>query len=324
MRTPGVIGKLAPVEPVLPVVRRPDQPLVRVLVAGRGRRVLGPRQRDEESVLLGHQRSGDRTRSFEADPHVRRQPQLRLDAVPVRNRRVVGVAVVLPLGANATVVEGRLAVHVHLHLAVHAANETQQDMVGVVVGRRAAVGLRTALLVVPRPDQEDVADDDPTAARPPARLEHHRPRQVPAGGRDRDTVGPDPEPARVAVEDRAEHAGGVEPWQAQPLHVATRRNKGAGGAVGQEGKVRDRRERVRPRAAVPDSAFPDHPRSLFQGLQRTAATCVRPLTAPRLRRVRRPRGEARRRFAQREPGARAARPVRGRGAGRAPTDPTHV
>ena len=58
-------------------------------------------------------------------------------------------------------------------------------MVGVVVGGRAAVGVRAVVLVVPRPDQEHVADDDPAAPGAPARLEHHRAGQVAAVGRDR-------------------------------------------------------------------------------------------------------------------------------------------
>ena len=51
-------------------------------------------------------------------------------------------------------------------------------MVGVVVGGRARVGVRAVVLVVPRPDQEHVAHDDPAARRCPS---SSRARSCPAG-----------------------------------------------------------------------------------------------------------------------------------------------
>ena len=81
---------------------------------------------------------------------------------------------------RAAVVEARLAVERHLHLAVHAADQAHQHVVGVVVGRRAAVGVGALVLVVPGADQQHVAHDDPAAARAPARLEHVRAGQVAA------------------------------------------------------------------------------------------------------------------------------------------------
>ena len=97
---------------------------------------------------------------------------------------VVVVAGVLPAAALAAVVEGRLAVERELDLAVDAADRAQQDVVGVVVGRRAAVRVRAVVAVVPGADQQHVADDDPAAAGAPARLQDHRAGQVAARGRD--------------------------------------------------------------------------------------------------------------------------------------------
>ena len=98
--------------------------------------------------------------------------------------------------------------------------------------------------MVPRPDQEHVAHDDPAARRAPARLEDVRARQVAARGRHLDVGRPEPEPAGVAVEDRPEHARRVEARQAEPLDVAVRRHERAGLAVRQEAVLGDRRERA--------------------------------------------------------------------------------
>ena len=113
---------------------------------------------------------------------------------------------VLPGAVQAPVLEARLAVERDLDLAVHAADQPQQHVVGVVVRGRAAVRVRTLVLVVPGPDQEHVAHDDPAAARAPARLDHGRAGEVAPCGRHLDVRRPEPERARVAVEDCAEHA----------------------------------------------------------------------------------------------------------------------
>ena len=149
---------------------------------------------------------------------------------------------VLPRDALAPVVHARLALHVHLDAAVDAAHRAQQDVVGVVVGRRAPVRVRALVVVVPRPDEQHVADDDPARARAPRRLEDHRPRQVALAGGHRGVDRGEPEGPGVAVEHRAEDRRAVEARQAQPLDVAARRHERADLAVGEERVVRDRRE----------------------------------------------------------------------------------
>jgi hypothetical protein len=229
------------VEPVLPVVRGPDEPVVGLLLSPR-RRVLGPRERHEHLVALLHERPGRRARPLEAHVHVARQAQLDVAVLGSADGLVVAGARVLPAAELARVVEARVAVHRHLDLAVDAADHPQQHVVGVVVGGRPAVRVRAIVLVVPRPDQEHVAHDDPAAGGPPARLEDVRAGQVAARGRHLDVGRPEAEAAGVAVEDRSEHARRVEARQAEPLHVPVRRQERARLAVGQEAVLGDRRE----------------------------------------------------------------------------------
>ncbi len=166
----------------------------------------------------------------------------------MRHRLVVAAVVILPLRRLAAVVEARRAVEVHLHLSVHTANRPQQHVLRVVVRRRAPVRVRPISLVMPRPDQQDVAHDDPPAAGAPARLEDVRPGEVTPGRRHEHAVRTEAERPRVAVEDRAEDARRVEPRQAQPLDAAARGDQRTGLAIGEEPVVRDRWERARRRA----------------------------------------------------------------------------
>ena len=131
-----------------------------------------------------------------------------------------------------------------LDLPVDAAHGAQQDVVGVVVRGRAAVGAGAVALVVPRADQEHVADDDPAPARAPARLQHHRARQVAASRRHAHAGRREPEAPRVAVEHRPEDARRVHARQAQPLHAPARGHESGRLAVRQEAVVGDGRERA--------------------------------------------------------------------------------
>ena len=112
------------------------------------------------------------------------------------------------------------------------------------------MGGRALALVVPRADEQHVADDDPAAARAPAGLQHHRARQVAPGSRHVHVGGAQPEGARVAVEHRAEHAGRVHPRQAHPLDVPAGRHQRRGLAVRQEAVVGDRGKRAGPNRTI--------------------------------------------------------------------------
>ncbi len=215
---PGVVGKGSVVEPVLPVVSGPDEAVVSLLVVA-WRRVGGPRERHEEGVALLHQRAARGPRSLEADVHVGGERELQLGARAHALGLAIGGAGVLPGAGRPAVVEARLTVERHLHLPVDAANQAQHHVIGVVVGGRAPVSVGAIVLVVPGTYEEHVSDDDPAAARAPARLEHVRSRQVAPRRRHVHVRRSEPEHAGVAIEYGAKNAGRVEPRQAEPLDV---------------------------------------------------------------------------------------------------------
>jgi hypothetical protein len=99
--------------------------------------------------------------------------------------------------------------------------------------------VRALVLVVPRPDQKDVADDDPAAAGAPARLEHHGAREVAAVGRDLHVGRPEPEEPSVPVEDGSEHARGVEAREAEPVDGAVAADERGGLRVADQPVVLD-------------------------------------------------------------------------------------
>ena len=238
-------------EPLVPVVGGLDQAVVGLGVGLRAG-VVGERERDERGVAVVQRRERAHARALEADAQVGRQRELGRPALGGRDRLAVAAAGVLPVRVAAAVVEDRVALELDLDAAVDAADRPQQDVIGVVVGGRAAVRARALVGVVPRADQQDVADDHPAAVRPPRRLEDHRARQVAAGGGDHRVGGAEPERPGVTVQDRAEHARAVVAGQAHPLDRATGSDERAGLTVRQEAVVRDRRER-RDERGIPGS-----------------------------------------------------------------------
>ena len=147
----------------------------------------------------------------------------------------------LPPRHRRPVVEHRLADHLDLHLPLDALDHAHQQVIGVVVGRRARVA-GALLVVVPLTDRQRIDHANPALRRHPRRLDHVRARQVAPAGRHVDPVGPDPEAPGPAIEHRREHARGVEVRQTQPLHRAVGGDQRPGVAVGQEAVVRDRRK----------------------------------------------------------------------------------
>ena len=236
---PGVVRELAARQPVLPVMCGPHQLLVRLLVR-RGSRAPAPRQRHEPGVALLEHGARTGLATFEPEEHVGGQGQR--DA-RVRRRGpalVVAVAGVLPLDRGSAVVEDRLAVHDRLHLARDAADRSEQDVLGLVVGRRPPVGHRTVGAVMPGPDQQDVPDDHPATRRAPAGLEDHRPREVAASCRDQGIERRQLERPGAAAEDRPEGAGCVEARNAHPVDRAARSHEGRHLTVTEEPVVPDR------------------------------------------------------------------------------------
>ena len=245
VRAPRVVREPATGQPVLPVVGGPGEPGVGLLVVRR-RVVLGPREGAEAEVALLEQRAGHRLAALEPDAHVAGEGELQPGVAGLGPALVVGGAGVVPARGLPAVVEHRLALELDLHLAVHAAHRAQQDVVGVVVGGGPLVGVGQLVLVVPRPDEQEVAHDDPPGRGAPARLEDHGARQVAAGRRRRHVGGREAEPAGVPVEQRAEHARTVSRREAEPLDVAAGGDQCHRLAVREEGVVGDRRERRTP------------------------------------------------------------------------------
>ncbi len=234
-----MVRELPAGEPVLPVMRRPDQPCVRIRVIGR-RFLATPRQSDVAQVALLEECANGRLTALEAEPHVRRQRHLDVGALRGRDALVVAVAGMRPADPCPPVVEHGLAVHHRLHLAGDATDRSQQDVLGVVVVRGAAVGLRALAVVPPRPHEEHVADDDPAGRRAPARLQDHRAGEIPAVGGHAHVGRSDPERARMPAEDLPEHTRSVEPRQAHPVDRAVGRHERRHLTVAQEAVVTDR------------------------------------------------------------------------------------
>ena len=236
-----MIREVASGQPVLPVVRGPHQTLVGVLEV-EGRFVLGPRQGDEAIFALLEQRAGRGAPALEPDPHVGGELKPKIDTCAARDRLVIAAARVLPPRRRTAVVEHRLTIEGDLHLAVDAPHGAQQDVVGVVIGGRPTVTVRELVLVVPRPDEQDIAHDDPARRCAPAGLEDHGAGQVAPGRRDTHIRGADTKTAGVTIEDGPEHAGRIQTGQAQPLDVSAGRDEGRDLAVGQKAVVGDRGE----------------------------------------------------------------------------------
>ena len=160
------------------------------------------------------------------------------DGFPIATGRV------LPVGADPVVVERRLAVHHQLDGAADASHGAQQGVFGLPVHRGAAMRPRPRLDVVPRAHHQRVADDHPAGVGLPRGLQDQAARQVTPGGGHRDAVGAHPEVPGAAIQDRAEHAGRIGSWHAQPFHRSTRGDQAGVLAVGEEGVVGDRRKGV--------------------------------------------------------------------------------
>ena len=238
---------------MLPVVGRPDEAPVRIVMRSRCF-ANAPRQRAVAGLALPDERAGDRSRALEAEVHVageRERHGVRVVSVGATDCLVVAGLGVLPAAQGPAVVEDRLAVERQLHLAVHAANLAQQDVLGVIVRWRAMVRSRAFIGVRPRPDEEHVPDDDPAGWRAPARLEDVRARKVAASRWNGGVGGPEAKAAGIAIEDGPEHARRVHARDAHPLDIAAGRHERRRLAVGQEGVVGDRRiARARPSVAA--------------------------------------------------------------------------
>ena len=196
------------------------------------------------AVALDHAGAGVETPALDPGPQVGGDAQLDGGAVAGGDDLAVPVAFVLPVGLDAGVVEHRIAGHGQVDRPAHAPDRAQQAVLGVVVGRRAAVGLGALGEVVPGTHAQGVADDEPAGAGLPGRLDHQAARQVAAGRGHHLVVGADAERPGAAVEQGAEDGRRVGPGHAHPLDRPARGDQAGGLAVREEGVVGDRRERA--------------------------------------------------------------------------------
>ncbi len=241
-----MVGEVADVDPLPPALGGLPH-LVGGLLVGLRCRVLRPAQGDEHVITLFHPGACARFAAFQPDPQVGREPHRRVGIGILRGAcdgLAVRVGGVLPAGAHAVVVERRLAAHHQFDGAADAAHGAQQDVFGIPVHRGAAMRPRPALQVVPRTHHQRIAHDQPPGVGLPGGFHDEAAGQVAAGRRHRDAVGAQPEMTGAAVQDRAEHAGGVGPGHAHPLHRPGRRDQAGGFPVRQERIVGDRRKRV--------------------------------------------------------------------------------
>src|SRR5258706_9566354 len=219
------------VDPLSPEVGGAPDALDRLVHGGRqwrlgpellARRVLRarPRQRGVRALALAQRAARVRARALEADAKVRHEAQRDVAVAAGRDRLAVARARVLPLRRRAPVVERRLAVEAQVDAAHNALGRAQKDVLGLVVGGRPAVRARPPLAVVPGPDAQRVADDEPAGARPPRGLDDERARQVAPPRRDADAGGGEPEVARSPVEHRRGNARAVRAREARSLSAS--------------------------------------------------------------------------------------------------------
>ena len=211
---PRVVGEVADVDPLPPALAGLPHS-VGGLVIGLRHRMFRPAQRDEDVVAFLHPGAGPRLAALQPDAQVGGQPHRRMRVgilVGPRDRLAVGLGRVLPAGADAVVVERRLAAHHQLDGAAHTPHRAQQDVLGIPVHRRAAVGARPRLDVVPGPHHQRVADDDPAGVGLPGGLQDQAARQVAARRGHRYAVGPEPEVSGAAIQDGPEHARASPAW----------------------------------------------------------------------------------------------------------------
>src|SRR5215510_15822832 len=90
MAAPAVVGEVAPGQPVLPMVRRPHQALVGLLVALRWN-PAAPRQRAEPGVPFPQQGPPARQRTLDAEPDVRGEGHRKMVLAAAGDRLVIAL-----------------------------------------------------------------------------------------------------------------------------------------------------------------------------------------------------------------------------------------
>ncbi len=234
---------IAPVsQPRAPEVARPLKAPLGFLDGVRPAQPLGPGERAEALLSFLHRVTAVHAVALDTHADVAEHPK-RGDVVGGVHRAdpFLPGAHDRPLRGRRAVVEHRLAHHLHLDLTLDALDQAHEEVVGVVVRRRARVA-GAVLVVVPLPDRQRVDHPQPSLRRHPRGLDRVRSRDVAPAGGDVDPVGPHAPAPGAAVEHRAEHGGRVEVGQAHPLDRPVGGDERPGVAVREEAIVGDRRE----------------------------------------------------------------------------------
>ncbi len=242
VKAPRVVRIGAFGQPRAPEVARALQVSFGLLDRVRAAALLRPGDRAEALLAFGHRVPAVRAVALDAHADVAEQPERGHVVGRVHHAHaLLAAAHHAPRRGRRAVVEHRLAHDLHLHLALDALDHPHQQMVRVVVGRRARVA-GAVLVVVPRADRQRVHHAQPALRRHPRRLDHVRAGYVAPARRHVHPIRPHPPAAGAAVEHRAEHRRGVEVRQTHPLDRAVRGDQRAGVAVRQEAIVGDRRK----------------------------------------------------------------------------------
>ena len=118
--------------------------------------------------------AGSHPIALDADRHVGLQSDRQICPARVGDVAIVDDS---PLGRDPPVVEDRLARQLHLDFTLQARSNANQEMIGVLVHRRAGVR-RDAILAIAGPEGEGVAHEHPAARCVPGRVQDVRSRLV--------------------------------------------------------------------------------------------------------------------------------------------------
>src|SRR4051812_15570917 len=203
-----MVGEAAALEPATPEVDGALQALLALLRRARRDRRWPPAQGAVADLAGLHPVAGAGIRLIHSDRKVAGEDQVDVLVADLGVRSVIAAAA--PRQPRGSVVEGRLADHLDVDLALEALDLADQDVLGLVIRRRAPVRLEVVVLA-PVPESEPVADDDPAGAGHPGGLEDVRPGDVAAADRRGPSPRRPPPQSGAPAQNRAEAGLRLEP-----------------------------------------------------------------------------------------------------------------
>ncbi len=250
---PAMVGQARARQPATPIARGRRERRVGLIDRLRRGELLSPRKRAVDLVALLERVPGSDPVALHTDGHIRLQANGGVVPARVSPMAFLGDR---PLRGDASIVKDRFASQLHLDVALKAHRDPHEDVIGVFVGWRSGVG-RDEIDAAAGAKGERVAHDHPAGGRGPGGEQRVRTRLVDARRGHVDPEGREAKGAGLAVEQRTEHARGVEARHTQPVDRPVGGDQRAGVAVGEEGVVGDRRERRRGGGALRGLRFGD-------------------------------------------------------------------